>query len=1543
MKTAAGVVIYLLFNICALTTKAQTISSFTPQIGPVGSLVKITGSNLSNTTSVSIGGVSAIIISNNGANIVAMVMPSSVSGVISIINNTVTATTATNFVIASPDIPTTQQGPKLLGTGVVGFSNQGNAVAVSADGNTAIIGGYTDNEYQGAVWIYTRTNQNWKQQGKKLIGFDTIWKPQQGYSVAISADGNTAIVGGTTDNYYQGAAWIFTRNNIGEWLQQGKKLIGAGIAGLVAQQGSSVGISADGNTAIVGGLRDNNFQGAAWVFLRSNGVWKQYGNKLVGKGAVGNAQQGYAVAISADGNTLAVGGNTDSKEQGAVWIYTRIDSVWMQQGNKLSGTGGIDTAQQGSSISLNANGNTLIVAGGKDNKGKGAAWVFTRNGSQWSQQGNKLVSNDISGDTARIGVSVALNADGNIALIGGTNNDGSKGAALLFTREGTIWTQKNNQLQEVGNIPATNIGLAIAMSADASTIIIGSTADGLGPTSIFVKLPVPAISNFTPSSGTIGTLVKISGTNFRNLKTINIGGVSALLINSTDTSLVAMVMPGATTAEVNITTVLGSVKADKFLVIPTSFPSIQQGEKLIGVTGNAQLGYSVAISADGNTAVVGSKTNVFTYKRTDGVWKQDGNQLFVINLNTTQQSYSVAINADGTTVIVGGYADNANQGAAWVFTRTSGVWSQQGNKLVGTGAQGASQQGFSVAISADGNTAVIGGNQNNGGEGALWVFKRTAGVYSQEANLLAGGAIGLPQLGNSVAISADANTIVSGGNQDDKARGAAWVFIKNENGWFQRGPKLKANDAISTSNLGSSVSINADGKRIVVGGNKTIDGGAGAIVFDIADNGWSTSPLIGVTASNNIQFGKSVAISADGNTILVGAPLANNNKGAVWTFTKSNNEDWKEKTTILSGKNAVGNSLFGSSIALSADASTAFIGGPGDNTIGSTWAFRIASTNTNLNALTISAGTLSTNFSSSTTTYLTSVFKTTDSIAFTPTTADTAALIEMKINGGTKSIVKSGLLSNKVSLQFGKNLIEIIVTAEDQQTVKTYLITVTRFNQTVITYGTFNSFISCAGSPSTPQSIGVSGSGLSENIIVTAPAGFEISTKIDSVYTRSLSLLQTEGIVASTNIFTRMITSIAGTIFGNIIVSSTDATPQNIAISGIVNELPNVGPIVGAKQVCISSTTKFLNEISGGVWSSGKDSIATVNTDGLITPVKVGTATILYTVINANGCKKMVTRDIIVSELPTVNAITGIQQTCKDGSTVFSVTTTGGVWSSNNTSVASVIDAGLVAQVNGINLGIATITYTVNNVQGCETKVVRDITVYSKPLVSSVSGSGVACTGTTLLLSNSTTGGVWSIDSMNIATISSIGELVPIKEGIVNASYTVTNIGGCVSSVNKLITINKTPVMPVITIDDNLNLVSSSLTDNYWYKSPNITPIDGAIGKIFSPLLNGRYKVRINNANCHSDFSDEFVYITSPITMLYPNPVNSFVIAQLESENVKRIYLLLVDNSGNVIESKSILLNIGKNEIRFNTEKLVRGTYFIAIKNYKSSSKIFVK
>jgi antibiotic biosynthesis monooxygenase (ABM) superfamily enzyme len=443
------------------------------------------------------------------------------------------------------------QQDKLIGSGAVGTARQGWSVALSADGNTAIVGGRFDNDFAGAAWVFVRAGGVWIQQGDKLVGEGAVGPAQQGLSVALSADGNTAIVGGPFDNTRAGATWIFTRSG-GVWMQQAK-LVGSGAVPtsvLGVRQGLSVALSADGNTALVGGPFDNGFAGAGWVFVRSGGVWTQQGEKLVGTGAVGFASQGQSVSLSADGNTALVGG----PDAGAAWVYTRSGGVWTQQGEKLVGTGAAGSAAQGSSVALSADGNTAIVGGRLDNGTAGATWIFTRSGGVWTQQGGKLVGTGAAGD-AQQGFSVALSADGNTAIVGGPGNLqlSGAGATWVFTRSGGVWTQQGQKLVGSGGSLFAEQGTSVALSADGDTAIVGGSGDNgeAGAAWVFGR---PGITSMSPNAGTVngGTGVTIVGQNFFNVTGVTFGDVPATNVTAVNPNTVLATTPPHAAGRVSV-------------------------------------------------------------------------------------------------------------------------------------------------------------------------------------------------------------------------------------------------------------------------------------------------------------------------------------------------------------------------------------------------------------------------------------------------------------------------------------------------------------------------------------------------------------------------------------------------------------------------------------------------------------------------------------------------------------------------------------------------------------------------------------------------------------------------------------------------------------------------------------------------------------------------------------------------------------------------------------------------------------------------------
>jgi hypothetical protein len=130
------------------------------------------------------------------------------------------------------------------------------------------------------------------------------------------------------------------------------------------------------------------------------------------------------------------------------------------------------------------------------------------------------------------------------------------------------------------------------------------------------------------------------------------------------------------------------------------------------------------------------------------------------------------LSADGSTALAGGPADDGSKGAAWVFTRTGATWSQQGGKLTSNGETGAARFGHSVALSADGNTALIGSPNDNANKGAAWVFTRTGSTWSQQGGERTGsGETGADLFGTSVALSRDGTSAMIGGHTTTRARG----------------------------------------------------------------------------------------------------------------------------------------------------------------------------------------------------------------------------------------------------------------------------------------------------------------------------------------------------------------------------------------------------------------------------------------------------------------------------------------------------------------------------------------------------------------------------------------------------------------------------------------------------------------------------------------------------------------------------------------------------------------------------------------------------
>jgi len=411
---------------------------------------------------------------------------------------------------------------------------------------TGINGKQNDNSSysSGAVYVYSRNANAWAQQAY-VKASNTGPNDQFGFSVTLSADGSTMAVsavyedsgarginGNQADNSVaqSGAVYVFTRTG-NTWSQQAYiKASNPGEQEDGDTFGYTVALSGDGSTLAVGAPSEDSASteingdqadntapgaGAVYVFTRNAAAWTQQAY-VKSPTARANALFGYSVSLDTNGNTLAAGAFDEDGGKGAVHVFSRSGGVWSHQA-RLQASNAERQDSMGVWVAISDDGNTM-AAGALDedslltgvnpgnaaaadqaaNTSAGAAYVFTRTGSMWSQQA--FIKSTNSGKEDWFGVRVALSGDGNTFVatapnedsaakgIGGNQKDDSAqeaGAAYLFSRTGAAW---NNPLYFKGadNKQFDEFGSAVALSRDGRIMVVGARfAGGDGAVYIF--------------------------------------------------------------------------------------------------------------------------------------------------------------------------------------------------------------------------------------------------------------------------------------------------------------------------------------------------------------------------------------------------------------------------------------------------------------------------------------------------------------------------------------------------------------------------------------------------------------------------------------------------------------------------------------------------------------------------------------------------------------------------------------------------------------------------------------------------------------------------------------------------------------------------------------------------------------------------------------------------------------------------------------------------------------------------------------------------
>ncbi len=940
----------------------------------------------------------------------------------------------------------------------------GDTVVVGAneeDSNaTGVNGNQGDNSAtdSGAAYVFVRNGTNWSQQAY-IKSSNTDSGDRFGASLALSGDtlivgafqedsNATGVEGNQSDNSAtnSGAAYIFVRNGT-NWTQQAYLKASNGEAN--DQFGGSVGIY--GDTVVIGagredssatgvnGNQSNNSaldSGAAYVFIRNGTNWTQQAY-LKASNTEANDAFG-AVAVSDDtivigargessGATGANGNQSDNSatDSGAAYVFVRNGTNWMQQAYlKASNTEGGDWF----GLRLDVSDDTLVVGAYREDSNAtgvngnqsdnsiqdaGAAYVFVRNGTNWSQQAYLKASNTgvpplgnffgdgfgvsvaISGNTLVVG---AFTEDSNATGVNGNENDNSavdSGAAYVFVRNGTNWSQQ--AYVKASNTEAADLfGASVAISGEMivvggwyedsnATTVNGDENDNSAPYSgaayIFDLNAAPEIVVQQP----VGTnLVDNSGT--VNFGSVLVGGSSSrtfTITNSGSGNLTGLgiTIDGANAGDFTVTAnptspVIANGSTSFTITFTPTGTHTRAGAIHITSNDSDENPFDIALTGTGTTPL------------------QIAQQAYLKASNTeTSDGFGTSVAISGDTVVVGTWfedsnatgvngnqSDNSatNSGAAYVFVRNGTNWIQQAY-LKASNTETGDAFGYSVGVSGD--TVVVGaaGESSNAAgvngkeadnsamwAGAAYVFIRNGTNWTQQAYLKASNPEAFDVFGLSVGVSGD--TVVVGawgesssatgvnGNQSDNSTdnsGATYVFVRSGTNWSQQA-YLKASNAEAGDVFGYSVGVSGD--TVVVGahsedsnatgvnGNQSdnsVHASGAAYIFARSGTNWSQQAYLKASnTSPSHQFGILTAVSGD--TVVIGAPYersgstgvngdqTNNlapSSGAAYVFVRSGT-NWSQQAYVKASNPEV-NDSFGFAVALSGE--TLVVGAHGES------------------------------------------------------------------------------------------------------------------------------------------------------------------------------------------------------------------------------------------------------------------------------------------------------------------------------------------------------------------------------------------------------------------------------------------------------------------------------------------------------------------------------------------------------------------------------------------------------------------------------------
>ncbi len=645
-----------------------------------------------------------------------------------------------------------------------------------------------------------------------------------------------------------------------------------------------------------------------------------------------------------------------------------------------AGAGAEGEANDGFGFSVAMSGDTAMVGAWQDDvggtDGRGSAYMFVRSGGAWTLEAKLTPMDDAP--VGSFGVSIALS--GNTAVVGASshavNSQVNRGSAFVFVREGQSWTQQARLIASDG-AAGDFFGSAVAITGD--TVLVGSPRVDVGGDA---------------DQGAAYVFERSGASWSQQTKLIAADGAPSDFFGDAVALSGDMALVGAWHDDIAGNTDQGSVY--EFVRIASNW---SEGAKLTASDGASGDVFGRSVAFSGSTTIIGAFASdvdnrpnqgaAYVFVLDSGNWSEQAK--LTVDDGAAEDRFGIAVSLSGETAVIG--ADlaeagaGANQGAAYVFTRTGTTWTRQARLSSSQGAandrfgyavavagpyaifgspsddfginndqgsasvferngsdwtgevkldtgDGAAEDQFGFAVALWEDTALIGAAYENPGgvhdQGAAYVFVRNGPSWTLQTTLIAAdGSLG-DEFGSSVAIAGDTAVVAS--------RESAYVFARTGQNWTQQA-KLAAADGMAGDGFGSSVSIS--GGTAIVGSFRSAigsnQGQGAAYVFVLKGSNWlQQSKLVADDGSRFDEFGTSVAVS--GEVVIVGAPYDDfdiiTEQGSAYVFERVGTA-WTQRSKLVA-QDGWFFDLFGQAVALSGD--TALIGAPFD-TRGSAYVF----------------------------------------------------------------------------------------------------------------------------------------------------------------------------------------------------------------------------------------------------------------------------------------------------------------------------------------------------------------------------------------------------------------------------------------------------------------------------------------------------------------------------------------------------------------------------------------------------------------------------